>query len=156
MKMLFSACIVILGFVTALILIAVLCGCGHAKSHAQRTLKVYVWTSKNNFVNWGNRVDNKIFQVGCMDMRCFAFIVGDDLHNLPYHRPRWGKNVYKNDSYLQAMLVLYLWVVLLTIMRRRLFEIKIIIKLFVRLKQTSSQYNTKISFITMIRVWHYV
>ncbi|XP_026733931.1 prominin-1-A-like [Trichoplusia ni] len=48
------ACIVTFGFVMVLILMALLCGCGHAKNHAKRTLKVSaVWLCLASLILWG-------------------------------------------------------------------------------------------------------
>ncbi|XP_075975174.1 prominin [Anticarsia gemmatalis] len=48
------ACIVTFGFVMVLILMAMLCGCGHAKDHGRRTLKVSaVWLCFTSLILWG-------------------------------------------------------------------------------------------------------
>ncbi|KAJ8716576.1 hypothetical protein PYW07_003203 [Mythimna separata] len=48
------ACIVTFGFVMMLIILAMLCGCGHAKNHARRTLKVSAfWLCLTSFILWG-------------------------------------------------------------------------------------------------------
>ncbi|XP_021192068.3 prominin-1-A [Helicoverpa armigera] len=47
------ACIVTFGFVMVLIILAMLCGCGHAKNHARRTLKVSaVWLCFASLILW--------------------------------------------------------------------------------------------------------
>ncbi|CAH1636539.1 unnamed protein product [Spodoptera littoralis] len=48
------ACIVTFGFVMMLIILGMLCGCGHAKNHARRTLKVSaIWLCLASLMLWG-------------------------------------------------------------------------------------------------------
>ncbi|CAB3254653.1 unnamed protein product [Arctia plantaginis] len=48
------ACLITLGFVMLLILMAMLCGCGNAKNHGRRTLKVSaVWLCFTSLLLWG-------------------------------------------------------------------------------------------------------
>ncbi|KAH9630132.1 hypothetical protein HF086_004838 [Spodoptera exigua] len=47
-------CIVTFGFVMMLIIMGMLCGCGHAKNHARRTLKVSaIWLCLASLMLWG-------------------------------------------------------------------------------------------------------